>query len=124
MAKRMHPSMGDLSGLPSALAKLSGNSEPEPPVSVQEGASLPPGVERVPGGYTRKVVKRASGQERTQVRPVALTREEAREKRMDYYDPVLGWLLDGYKLEKDRLPQDIMADGSSAVPDPSLIGKD
>lgn len=123
MAKK-RPSMGDLSGLPSALARLSGDGEPEPPAPVQGGLGLPPGVEQVPGGYVRKVVKRVSGQERVQIRPVALTRAEAREKRKDYYDPVLGWLLCGYKLQKDRTPEEIMADGSSAEPDPSLIGRD
>lgn len=43
-------------------------------------------------------------------RPLALTLEEAREKKADFFHPSLGWIWNGYKLAKDREPADIMAD--------------
>lgn len=47
-----------------------------------------------------------------QWRPLAATLEEAREKRWDFYHPRLGLIWNGFKLARDRTPQDIMADGS------------
>lgn len=84
---------------------------------------LPPGAERLPNGQVvRRLEKPVSGGgSREVIRPVASTLAEAREKHWDFYHPVVGWVREGYKLEKDREPQDIMADGSSAVPDPSLV---
>jgi hypothetical protein len=88
-----------------------------------EDEGLPPGVKRGgPTGYYReKEVSTPGGGTRIQERPVALTFEEAKAKRVDYYHPELGWVIEAYKLEKDREPANIMADGSSAVPDPDLF---
>jgi len=55
-----------------------------------------------------------------QLRPVALTLEEAKERKVDYYHPQFGWILNGYKLASDRRPQDIMADGSLPAGIPEL----
>lgn len=113
-----HPSMGDLSGLPAAL--LARRPEPEAPVPMREEV-LPPGVERDPiKGLVRRI-RRVSedGSTWTQFRPVALTLEEAKKDRKDYYDSRFGWILNGYKLERDRTPQDIMADGTLASPNPA-----
>ena len=87
-----------------------------------EEDGLPPGVKRGPSSYYReKEIPTPGGGTRTQQRPVALTFEEAKAKHYDYYHLELGWVIEGYKLEKDREPADIMADGSSAVPDPSIV---
>lgn len=79
--------------------------------------SLPPGVERLPDGklIRRKRYEASDGSEREQIRSVSLSLEEAREHRLDYYHPELGWILEGYKLEKDRSVESIMADGSTGV---------
>lgn len=45
-------------------------------------------------------------------RRLALTMDEAREKRIDFYHPTLGLIWHGFKLARDRTPQDIMADRS------------
>lgn len=41
-------------------------------------------------------------------RRLARTLEEARDKRIDYYDPSLGLIWEGYKLAKDRLTSSII----------------
>jgi len=112
--------MGDLSGLSVALlARLA-----ETPAPVQE-MSLPPGVKQDSQGYYReKEILSSDGGTRIKRRPVALTWEEAKARHMDYYNPQHGWILEGYKRESDRTPQEIMADSSIASPDPSLVGKD
>ena len=96
----------------------------EPKATQEEG--LPPGVERTPTGQLirRVMVSSMDGSEREQVRPVVLTLAEAKATRKDYYHPTLGWMRYGYKFERDRPPEDLMADGSIASPDPSLIGKE
>jgi hypothetical protein len=87
--------------------------------------NLPPGVERLPDGQLiRRIQVHIPGTDddtREQIRPVAATLEEAKAKRMDWYHPELGWVLEGYKLQKDREPQDIMADHSEAMPNPDLF---
>lgn len=45
-------------------------------------------------------------------RPLALTIEEARNERKDFYHPTLGLIWEGYKLAADRTPDDIMQDMS------------
>lgn len=84
---------------------------------------FPPGVERLPDGQlVRRVQKPVHGGEyREQIRPVATTLKEAQVKHYDWYHPRLGWVREGYKLERDRQPQDIMADGSSGTPDPAMF---
>lgn len=84
---------------------------------------LPPGVEQLPSGQlVRRLEKPVTGgASRTVTRNVASTLEEARAKHWDWYHPDLGWIREGYKLEKDREPQAIMDDGSSATPDPNLV---
>lgn len=111
-----YPSMGDLSRLPAALAGQA-QLAARPPA---EG--LPPGVERDPerGLIRRLPMVSADGSPWEQVRFVALTLAEARKDHKDYYHPDLGWVRDGRKLERDRKPQDIMADKSLASPDPAV----
>ena len=51
------------------------------------------------------------------VRPLALTLDEAREKRKDFYHPTLGLIWEGYKLASDRSVESIMNDTSeTAIP--------
>ena len=111
-----YPSMGDLSGLPAALAGQA-QLAARPPAE-----SLPPGVESDPvRGLIRRIPRvSADGSSWEQVRFVALTLEEARRDHKDYYHPDFGWIRDGHKLERDRKPQDIMADGSLASPNPAV----
>ncbi len=79
--------------------------------------NLPPGVIESNGQLCRMVPKvSASGEPWESRRPVALTIKEARERRYDYFHPELGWILEGYKLERDRKPEDIMADTSQSIP--------
>jgi hypothetical protein len=81
--------------------------------------SLPPGAERVDGVLVRRVeMSSMGGGTWEKLRPVALTLEEARAKKQDYYHPELGWIREGWKLEKDRDTTSIMEDGSSAMPMP------
>ncbi|KKM91621.1 hypothetical protein LCGC14_1226690 [marine sediment metagenome] len=78
--------------------------------------NLPQGVIEENGRLVRLVPKvAASGETWNSRRPVALTIEEARLRRYDYYHPELGWILEGYKLEKDRTPESRMADVSQSV---------
>ena len=84
---------------------------------VAQATNLPPGVTRQPdGSLIRMVPVRAGDEMREKVRPVALTLSKAKEMRWDYYHPELGWILEGYKLERDRDVQSIMADSSQSVP--------
>ena len=79
-------------------------------------ADLPPGVYEENGQLFRDVVRTsAEGEEWTQHRPVALTLAEAKVKHWDWFHPKFGWILEGYKLGKDRDLEDIMADGSEVV---------
>ena len=78
---------------------------------------LPPGVVEENGRLFRYVEKvSATGEPWESRRPVALTAEDARKQRFDYFHPRYGWLLEGYKWEKDRTPEDIMADTSTSIP--------
>ena len=78
---------------------------------------LPPGVVEENGKFYRMVPKVSAGGEPWESRrPVSLTIKEARERRFDYYHPQLGWILEGYKLERDRTPEDRMADTSQSIP--------
>ena len=78
---------------------------------------LPPGVIEENGRLFRYVEKvSASGEPWKSRRPVALTIEDARKQRFDWYHPTHGWVLEGYKWEKDRSPEDRMADVSQSVP--------
>ena len=70
------------------------------------------------GGQLYRKVKKSSGDggEWEQERPVARTLDEAKVLRQDFFHPTLGWILSGYKLEKDRNTDDIIADGSHGEP--------
>jgi len=53
----------------------------------------------------------------TQTRPVARTLEEAKAKKWDFwFSDELGWYIRGYKWERDRSVESIMADGSAGRP--------
>ncbi len=89
-------------------------------------AELPPGVYEKGGRLFRDVEVTSpvgepakDGEQKfeawTKQRPVALTQREARMRHWDWYHPVYGWVLEGYKLERDREGADIMADGSQTV---------
>lgn len=74
---------------------------------------LPPGVTEENGSLFRTVKRTAAdGAEWEQRRPVALTLAEAKERRFDYYHPQYGWILEGYKLARDRTPESIIGDES------------
>jgi hypothetical protein len=78
---------------------------------------LPPGVIRRQNGslFREVTVQVAGGGTRKQVRQVTLDPDEAREKRIDYLHPQLGWVREGYKLEKDRDSQAIMDDNTAGM---------
>ncbi len=79
-------------------------------------ADLPPGVYEENGQLFRDVVRKsADDKEWTQHRSVALTLAEAKVQHWDWFHPKFGWILDGYKLEKDRDLEDILADGSEVI---------
>ncbi len=79
-------------------------------------ADLPPGVYEENGQLYRDDTRlSAEGEDWTQHRLVALTFSEAKLKHWDWYHPKFGWLLEGYKLAKDRDLEDIMSDGSEVV---------
>lgn len=89
-------------------------------------AELPPGVYEENGRYFRDVKRESpvgepskDGEQEfetwTKKRPVALTLVEAKMRHWDWYHPTHGWILEGYKLEKDRDAEDILADGSQTV---------
>lgn len=79
---------------------------------------LPPGTVRLPSGsLVRAILHSATDKgDWVQVRVVSLDLEEARKQRTDFYDPVLGWILEGYKLAKDRSVEDIMSDTTTPTP--------
>lgn len=77
----------------------------------EQPETLPPGVVRKGSRLVRTIPRTAAdGSEWTEERPVALTLGEAKEKRFDYLHPELGWIRQGYKLERDRSAEAIMAD--------------
>lgn len=108
----------DLSGLPAALAAERASAMATPTLP----EDLPPGVENHPAkGLIHRIPRVAEdGSVYDQLRPVALTIEEAKERKVDYYHPRFGWLLNGYKLATDRTPQARMADGSVPAGVPQL----
>lgn len=84
--------------------------------------ALPPGAEYRNGQLVRVIHNtNADGKTTTIVRSVALDQQQAREKCIDWYHPTLGWARYGFKLEKDRTPQDIMSDASVAQYNPKII---
>ncbi len=77
---------------------------------------LPEGVYERGGQLYRDVTRTSSdGKEYVQHRLVALTFGEAKLKHFDWFHPKFGWILEGYKLAKDREVNDIMADASEVV---------
>ncbi len=77
---------------------------------------LPPGAEYREGRLVRVVPKvAADGTAWSQVRPVSLDPQEAKDKRMDYYHPQFGWLLKGTKKVTDRSVGSVMMDNTQAV---------
>ncbi|KKN23997.1 hypothetical protein LCGC14_0899350 [marine sediment metagenome] len=79
-------------------------------------AELPPDVYEKNGQLYRDVEQTsAEGEPWTKHRPVARTLGEAKRMHWDWYHPVYGWVLEGYKLEKDREGADILADDSQVV---------
>lgn len=83
-------------------------------------SKLPPGVKKENGQLVRYVARTsADDSEWKQRRNVALNLQEAKATRSDFYDPVLGWVLEGYKLERDRPTEDIVADASMSVAAPN-----
>lgn len=83
---------------------------------------LPPGVEER-GGKLVRIIPRTSHDGRTwdQVRPVSLDFREAKEKRMDFYHPELGWIREGYKREREHTVGSVMLDDSQAVAVPESL---
>lgn len=84
--------------------------------------NLPPEVEKLPNGQLirRIATVSADGTSHYRTRYVALTREEAKQKAMDWYHPELGWVIDGFKLETDRGAKELFDDASQTIPaDPS-----
>ena len=67
------------------------------------------------------------GSPRKRERPVCLTDlETARQKRQDFYHPVLGWIVEGVMLEKEYDTEAVLADGSvgqAIDPDQTFQGK-
>lgn len=79
-------------------------------------AELPEGVYEENGLFYRDVVRTSpEGEPWTKKRPVALTLAEAKTRHWDWYHPRYGWVLEGYKLEKDRDSSDILTDDSQTV---------
>ncbi|KKL75583.1 hypothetical protein LCGC14_2053410 [marine sediment metagenome] len=79
-------------------------------------AELPEGVYEKGGQLYRDVARTSpDGEECVQHRLVALTFGEAKLKHFDYFHPKFGWILEGYKLAKDRDVDDILADASEVV---------
>jgi hypothetical protein len=79
-------------------------------------AELPEGVYEKGGQLYRDVTRpSADGEEYVQHRLVALTLAEAKARHWDWFHPRYGWILEGYKLAKDRDVEDILADGSEVV---------
>ncbi|KKL60670.1 hypothetical protein LCGC14_2203010 [marine sediment metagenome] len=79
-------------------------------------ADLPPDVYERDGQLFRDVPQVSpDGSDWVKHRRVALTLQEAKMRHWDWYHPTHGWILEGYKLEKDRDAADILADGSQTV---------
>ena len=72
-------------------------------------ASLPPDCEVINGKVIRLWKRRnwngPNGEMQVTItrRPVALTMDEARINRTDYYDPIRGWLLEGWKWQSEPI---------------------
>lgn len=82
----------------------------------RKAETLPPGVQKRDGKLVRVVpITAADGSTREQVRQIAPTLAEARERRFDYYHPELGWIREGLKVERVRSEGEIMADASASV---------
>ena len=79
------------------------SKKPESPEVYEEHGQLFRNVQRTA----------ADGETWTQKRPVARTLDDAKRYRQDWFHPEIGWILEGYKLEKDRDAADIFADGSA-----------
>ncbi len=79
-------------------------------------AELPEGVYEKNGQLYRDVARTSpDGEEYVQHRLVALTFGEAKLKHFDWLHPKFGWILEGYKLAKDRDVNDILTDASEVV---------
>jgi hypothetical protein len=80
---------------------------------------LPPGVVEEYGQLYRYVTRTsAEGEEWQQRKRVARTLAEAKATRSDFYHQELGWIIEGYKLERDRPTESVLADASVPVAAP------
>lgn len=71
------------------------------------------------GRVYHEVVRMTDGGSKvTSVRPLAMTIEEAREARLDFYHPTLGLIWNGYKLASDRTAEDRAKDTTESVMKP------
>ncbi len=79
-------------------------------------SNMPPGCE-IRGGKLVRVIPREAtdGSAWDQVREVASNLKEAKMNRTDFYSNEFGWIREGYKLEKDRETEHIMADTSVPI---------
>ena len=76
-----------------------------------------PGTKSIDGKLVREITHTASdGSTRVEVRQVAEDWETAKRLQQDFYDPTLGWIRYGYKLERDRDTASILADNTEAIP--------
>ena len=83
------------------------------------GQMLPPGVENRKGKLWR-VIKDEEGNI-IREKLVSLDLNTARLRRMDFYHEEFGWLIDGFKRERNQTVEEVMADGSSGRPDPRIV---
>lgn len=80
--------------------------------------TLPEGAFYLDDGLAYHRIGRTTegGTKYIQTRRLALSLEEARDKRLDFIHPTLGLIWDGYKLARDRGVADIIADNTHTVP--------
>lgn len=79
--------------------------------------TLPPTVERLGRRLVRRIETKndTTGLKETKFRDVSLDWAEAKLKRLDYYHPEFGWLVDGFKRVTDATLEQILADSSSSI---------
>lgn len=88
-----------------------------PPAEESPPAGFPSGVFERNGQLYRRIVISAPDGEREQIRPVARNFEEAKAHRWDFYhSDEFGWVREGYKWEKDRSAESIIADTTQSMP--------
>lgn len=106
------PPLPGTSSIPQGYTAITVAQQVGIPLIVPEGTIVRTGPDGNLYWLHAKTPEAIGGEKILVWRRIALSLDEAREKRIDFFHPTLGLIWNGHKLAKDRTPEDIMRDTS------------